>query len=132
MKIIDAATLETIRQRGLKKLLPAVPKISVGMGTCGIGNGAREVYESLQNAIKTKKANIQLSITGCFGFCSEETLVNCYIPGMPLVILHKVTPKDAGTGRSTREEGALQDRALGFLYGEDRVRHRIAGGPKLE
>ena len=60
-----------------------------------MGNGAKEVYESLQKVIKTKNAAIQLAMTGCFGFCSEETLVNCYIPGMPLVILHKVSPKDA-------------------------------------
>jgi NADH-quinone oxidoreductase subunit F len=95
MKIVDASTLEKIWQQGLKKLLPDVPKISVGMGTCGMGNGAKDVYESLQKAIKTQRAKIELSITGCFGFCAEETLVNCYIPGQPLVILHKVTPKDA-------------------------------------
>jgi len=49
------------------------------MGTCGMGNGAKEVYESLQKAIKAQKAKIDLSMTGCFGFCAEETLVNCYI-----------------------------------------------------
>ncbi len=95
MKIMDAAMIEDIRKKGLKKLLPDVPKISVGMGTCGLGNGAKEVYESLQKSISAHKAKIHLSITGCFGFCAEETLVNCYLPGMPLVILHKVTPKDA-------------------------------------
>jgi NADH-quinone oxidoreductase subunit F len=95
MTIIDAAALEIMKQNGLKKLLPDVPKISVGMGTCGIGNGAKEVFESLQRTIKAKNAAIRLSMTGCFGFCAEEVLVNCYIPGMPLVILHRVTPKDA-------------------------------------
>ena len=95
MKMIDPAALADLRKKGLKKLFPDVPKISVGMGTCGIGNGAKEVYESLQKTIKAKNAKIQLAMTGCFGFCAEETLVNCYFPGMPLVILHKVTPKDA-------------------------------------
>ena len=46
MKIQDASKLEKIRQQGLAKFLPDVPKISVGMGTCGLGNGAKEVYES--------------------------------------------------------------------------------------
>jgi len=95
MKIHDASKLEKIRQQGLAKFLPSVPKISVGMGTCGLGNGAKEVYESLQNVIKAKRAKIELTTVGCFGFCAEETLVNCYVPGQPLVILHKVTPKDA-------------------------------------
>jgi len=94
MKIIDASALEAIRHRGLKKLLPDTPKISVGMGTCGIGNGAAEVYEAFRQAILTKKARIALSSTGCFGFCAEETVVNCYIPGQPLVLLRRVTPKD--------------------------------------
>ncbi len=94
MKILDAATLEAIRQKGLKKLLPDCPKISVGMGTCGIGNGAREVFEAFHAALKSHKTKIHLSITGCFGFCAEEALVNCYLPGQPLVILHRVTTKD--------------------------------------
>ena len=95
MKVRDAATLEKVRQQGLLKFLPDAPRISVGAGTCGIGNGANEVYESFQKAIKAKRLKIQLTKVGCFGFCAEETLVNCYVPGQPLVILHKVTPKDA-------------------------------------
>lgn len=95
MNIIDASTLEVMRKNGLKKLLPDIPKISVGMGTCGIGNGAQEVFAALEKVIKTKNVQIRLSMTGCFGFCAEEVLVNCYLPGMPLVILHKVTVKDA-------------------------------------
>ena len=95
MKLINAATLEEMKRNGLKKLLPDTAKISVGMGTCGIGNGAKEVFDTLQKIISAKNVPIRLSMTGCFGFCAEEVLVNCYLPGMPLVILHKVTPKDA-------------------------------------
>jgi len=95
MMKLDASGLEALRQNGLKKILPGIPKISVGMGTCGMGNGAREVYDSLQAAIKSGHAKIQLSITGCFGFCAEEPIVNCYLPGLPLVMLHRITTKDA-------------------------------------
>lgn len=95
MTIMDDASLAAMRASGMKKLMPPVPKVSVGMGTCGIGNGAREVFAALRSAIDTKHAGIALSVTGCFGFCAEEVLVNCYLPGMPLVILHRVTPKDA-------------------------------------
>ena len=95
MKTIETAALADLQKKALKKLFPDGPKVFVGMGTCGMGNGAKEVYDSIQKAVKTKNAAVQLAITGCFGFCSEETLVNCYIPGMPLVILHKVSPKDA-------------------------------------
>jgi NADH-quinone oxidoreductase subunit F len=94
MNINNAATLEAMRQRGLKKLVPDKPKISVGMGTCGIGNGAKELYTAFQKIIKERGFDIELSIVGCFGFCAEEALVNCYVPGQPLVILHRVTVKD--------------------------------------
>ena len=107
MKITDVAALELVKQRGLKKILPDTPKISVGMGTCGIGNGAREVYESLEHAVKAKKAAIQLSVVGCFGFCAEETVVNCYLPGKPLVILHKVTPRDAENIVQSLSQGVM-------------------------
>jgi NADH-quinone oxidoreductase subunit F len=107
MKIMDASMLESIQKNGMSKFRPDIPKISVGMGTCGIGNGADNVYESLKKEIKSKKAKIDLNITGCFGFCSEETLVNCYIPGQPLLILHKVTPKDA--------EGIVNNLAKGLM-----------------
>jgi NADH-quinone oxidoreductase subunit F len=95
MKIRDGAALERIRKIGFAKVLPDVPKISVGAGTCGIGMGANEVYEALVHAVKAHRVKIEVNRVGCFGFCAEEVLVNCYIPGQPLVILHRVTPKDA-------------------------------------
>ncbi|HLP16850.1 MAG TPA: FAD-dependent oxidoreductase [Bacteroidota bacterium] len=107
MKSIDAATMDVLRAKGMKKLLPDVPKISVGMGTCGIGNGAKEVHEAFRKTIAEKKAKVILSITGCFGFCAEEVTVNCYIPGMPLVILHRVAPKDASSIVESMAKGVM-------------------------
>ena len=107
MNTLTASTLDGLRQQGLKKLLPDVPKVSVGMGTCGMGNGAKEVFDALNKAIKARHAKVQLSIVGCFGFCAEETLVNCYIPGQPLVILHKVMPRDAVAIIDSLAKGAM-------------------------
>lgn len=95
MKLRDGAALEKVRKIGRARLLPDVPKISVGAGTCGIGMGAEDVYEALVHAVKARRVKIQVNRVGCFGFCAEEPLVNCYIPGQPLVILRRVTPKDA-------------------------------------
>jgi NADH-quinone oxidoreductase subunit F len=107
MKVHDAASLEKARQQGLAKFLPNVPKISVGSGTCGLGNGAKEVFEAFQHAIKARRVDIRINKVGCFGFCAEEVLVNCYVPGQPLVILHRVTPKDV--------EGILDGISRGML-----------------
>lgn len=94
MLIRDGETLKSVQEKGLRKLLPAKPMITVGYGTCGIGNGADLVYNAFSRIIKEKKLDILLTKTGCFGFCAEEPLVNIYMPKKPLVILSKVTEKD--------------------------------------
>jgi NADH-quinone oxidoreductase subunit F len=94
MKIRDAATLEKVRKQGFARFMPEVPRISVGSGTCGIGNGADLVFDAFQKDIRQKHLKIDVTKVGCFGFCAEEVLVNCYIPGQPLVILHRVNVKD--------------------------------------
>ena len=67
--------LETLKRRFIQNMLPSTPMILVGMGTCGIGNGADVLYESLQNHITENKLDCRLKPTGCFGFCAAEPLV---------------------------------------------------------
>ncbi len=95
MKIRDFDALNDIRETGLNKLLRGGPRIGVGMGTCGIGNGAQDVYEAIKTAMDTKGVEARIVPVGCFGYCAAEPLVNVYIPGGPLVILAHVIPDDA-------------------------------------
>ncbi len=74
----------------MAKLLPFRPRIAVGMGTCGAGNGAEAVYHAFADAIDKRGLDIHLARVGCFGFCAEEPLVNVWLPGRPLIILHRV------------------------------------------
>ncbi|HCV14843.1 MAG TPA: proton-conducting membrane transporter, partial [Rikenellaceae bacterium] len=62
--------------------------------TCGIGRGAEVLFDSFERVIAERKLDIIIKKTGCFGFCAEEPLVNIYIPGKPLIILHRVTEND--------------------------------------
>ena len=95
--IRDASTLDTVRRAGLAKLLPSRPRIAVGMGTCGTGNGAEGVYHAFADAIGQRGLDVQLVQTGCFGFCAEEPLVNVWSPGQPLVMLHRVQTDQVST-----------------------------------
>ncbi len=95
-RIRDLSTFNAVRTAGLAKLLPARPRIAVGMGTCGAGNGAEGVFNALADAIHARGLDVSLVRTGCFGFCAEEPLVNVWIPGMPLVILHRVRAEQTG------------------------------------
>ena len=67
-------TLETLRKKGRSLLNPGRVDIAVGMGTCGIGNGADVLYEAFKQAIEKNKLAIQLRKVGCFGFCANEPL----------------------------------------------------------
>jgi NADH-quinone oxidoreductase subunit F len=92
MRIQDIAAFATVREAGLAKLLPSRPRIAVGMGTCGSGNGAEAVYNAFASEIDARGLAVQLAPVGCFGFCAEEPLVNVWVPGRPLLMLHRVQP----------------------------------------
>jgi NADH-quinone oxidoreductase subunit F len=95
-RILDISTFSEVRERGLSSLQPSVPRIAVGMGTCGRGNGAEGVYHAFSEIIEHDGLDIKLASVGCFGPCSEEPLVNVWIPGQPMVILRRVQASDAG------------------------------------
>src|SRR5512142_86088 len=95
-RIQDIGAFSTVRETGLAKLVPSTPRIAVGMGTCGRGNGAEGVYHAFAEAIDRSGANIVLANVGCFGACYQEPLVNVRLPRKPLVILRKVQANDAG------------------------------------
>lgn len=95
-RIEDIAGFNAVRESGLSKLMASIPRITVGMGTCGRGNGAEEVFHSLKEGIEKSGHEVELAGVGCFGACFEEPLVGVRIPGAPLVILHHVRLNDAG------------------------------------
>jgi NADH-quinone oxidoreductase subunit F len=89
-RIRDLSTFSAVRGNGMGKLLPFRPRLAVGMGTCGAGNGAEAVFHAFADGIDKRGLDIQLARVGCFGFCAQEPLVNVWLPGRPLVILRRV------------------------------------------
>ena len=107
MKIQDLAAFAAAREAGLAKLLPSRPRIAVGMGTCGAGNGAEAVYHAFRDEIDTNGLDISLAPVGCFGFCAEEPLVNVWLPGRPLLVLRRVQPNHVGAILDAVAHGSL-------------------------
>jgi len=129
MKAPGDKTLSSIREKGLNKLLPKKPRLAVGMGTCGIGNGAQEVYEALKKELKKKKLDLFLVKTGCFGFCAEEPLVNVHIPGKPLCILNRITTEDVPSIiESAVKDAVPEKKALCKIDQWDHLTHQIDYG----
>ena len=70
-------------------------KIIVGMGTCGIAAGAREVMTAILDELgKRHLMDVQVQQTGCIGMCEKEVLVDVLRPGYPRITLGKVKPSD--------------------------------------
>jgi len=93
-RINDIGRFNDVKEAGLAKMLPRRPRIAVGMGTCGSGNGAEGVYHAFADQIGQRGLDIQLTPVGCFGFCAQEPLVNTWLPGKPLVVNRRTWADD--------------------------------------
>lgn len=70
-------------------------KIIVGMGTCGIAAGAREVMSAILEELAVRKLHdVQVQQTGCIGMCEKEVLVDILRPNEPRITYGKVKPED--------------------------------------
>src|ERR1700751_4027143 len=106
-RIEDIGAFNAVREGGLAKLVPALPRVTIGMGTCGRGNGAEGLYSAFAQAIERSGVDLVLAPVGCFGACFQEPLVNIRLPGNPLVILRRVQADDAGRVLRDLAEGNL-------------------------
>ncbi len=84
--------ISTVRKTVKKNTVPKRPKIIIGMGTCGLGAGARGVLESIDKELKKQKYSVDVVHTGCIGMCSHEVLVDVVMPGYSRVTYAKVKP----------------------------------------
>lgn len=70
-------------------------KIIVGMGTCGIAAGAREVMAALMQEVdKRNLKDVLVQQTGCIGMCEKEVLVDIVRAGEPRITYGNVKPAD--------------------------------------
>jgi NADH-quinone oxidoreductase subunit F len=93
-----------MRQAGLDRIKPGKSFVSVGLGTCGIGNGAEELRQALAAAASAKGADVLVRRVGCFGFCAAEPLAMAYRPGRPVLLF-----TDAKASRAARLIDGLAD-----------------------
>ncbi|MDA3809182.1 MAG: (2Fe-2S) ferredoxin domain-containing protein [Spirochaetaceae bacterium] len=65
--------------------------VIVGMGTCGIAAGAKDVLDTmLEELKKVGNDNVIIRQAGCMGLCHVEPTVEVRTPGMPDTIYGKV------------------------------------------
>jgi len=82
MKLKEAA-LDKIKERQAG----GKTTIVVGMGTCGITAGAREVMMAIIDEIdKRNVSDVIVTQAGCAGMCQHEPIVEVIKPGTPQII----------------------------------------------
>ena len=70
-------------------------QIIIGMGTCGIAAGAREVMAAvLEELAKRNLHDVAVLQTGCIGMCQNEPLLDIVRPGEDRVTYGPVKPQD--------------------------------------
>jgi NADH-quinone oxidoreductase subunit F len=74
-----------------------VPKIHIGMATCGIASGALETQKAFEEALAENHIEALIHTVGCFGHCYAEPVVIIDHPdsGFPPIFYHEVTPGKA-------------------------------------
>lgn len=79
-------------QGDIKARTESSTTITVGMGTCGISAGAREVMHAILAELKARDFDAHVTTVGCIGLCSKEPLVDVQQGDEPRVTYGNVTP----------------------------------------
>lgn len=79
-------------QREIKAKTRTSTTITVGMGTCGIAAGAREVMRAIFDELERRDIDARVTTVGCIGMCSKEPLVDIQQSDEPRVTYGNVMP----------------------------------------
>ena len=94
-KLKNLEELQQLRdkvQTAMKARTQASTTVIVGMGTCGISAGAREVMRAILVELEARGIDAHVVTTGCIGMCSKEPLVDIQQGDEPRVTYGNVTP----------------------------------------
>ncbi len=72
-------------------------RIVVGMATCGIAAGARDVLNAFVEEVANEKLTDEVTVSqmGCIGICQYEPVVEVYTAGNEKVTYVNMTPERA-------------------------------------
>ena len=88
--------LKKIRSEALKEILVRTDtstRIIVGMGTCGIAAGAREVMQAILKELQARNIEAHVETVGCVGMCAKEPLVDIEQAGKSRIRYANITPE---------------------------------------
>lgn len=98
--INSSEDLKRIREKALEnrkvKETSGAAQVIIGMGTCGIAVGAREIMKAVFDYIEENQiTDVSVSQTGCIGLCKQEPILQVVKGKSEKISYGKVTPKIA-------------------------------------
>ncbi len=90
--IEELKKLRTEAQKDLMIRTQTGTRIIIGMGTCGIAAGAREVMHAILQELEARKIEAHVETVGCVGMCAQEPLVDIEQAGKSRVRYANITP----------------------------------------
>jgi NADP-reducing hydrogenase subunit HndB len=88
----DLNRLREEAKSALKSQADAGTTIIVGMGTCGIAAGAREVMHAVTEELEKRGIRAEVTSVGCIGQCVKEPLMDIRQAGAPRITYANVQP----------------------------------------
>ncbi|MBW2513825.1 MAG: NADH-quinone oxidoreductase subunit F, partial [Deltaproteobacteria bacterium] len=108
MKIQSEKDLEIISNEYRQNIYhPEVIKVNIGMASCGIAAGAQDAFDNATENYSDNK-DVQISQSGCIGFCEMEPLVEIFQNGKPRVMYKNITEKKIVDAIEDYREGISQ------------------------
>jgi len=109
--------------------------IRVGLASCGVAAGGREVYDALSTKLSQSGVKAELKQTGCIGMCYNEVLVEVSSPDGEHVFYRHITPEKVNRmveehliGGQPTTEWVIPDEEIGnFLAKQRRIVLRNCG-----
>jgi NADP-reducing hydrogenase subunit HndB len=96
-RLKNVEELKKLREEAQKDLVVRTQtgtRIIVGMGTCGIAAGAREVMHAILKELEARKIEAHVETVGCVGMCAKEPLVDIEQAGKSRVRYANVAPEN--------------------------------------
>jgi NADH-quinone oxidoreductase subunit F len=94
------ATFQAIQEEAKKRRQSfketGLPKIHIGMATCGIASGALETKRAFEEVLAEQNMPGLIHTVGCLGHCYAEPVVIVDNLGFPPILYYNVTPGKAG------------------------------------
>jgi len=91
--IEELKKIRTEAQKDLMVRTQTGTRIVVGMGTCGIAAGAREVMHAILKELDARKIEAHVETVGCVGMCAKEPLVDIEQAGKSRIRYANINPE---------------------------------------